>query len=828
MGNYHVRFGNRYRDVHKSETTGISYLVHTLCAGTVCEKYFVEKYLYSHPGKTLQNIYENPDCIGYRNIVMCPGHLVAKWAEELRNEIPYAKTVIINDFSQLVNLREEGKKRNGREFYVISKDFGKLSYQMEPTPTKRRYQKVYLKECGDCGTSFNTPGSVCPSCKSKNYKLKKTHSKKEGMVCPHCNQLLFPYLPISPDNEDIMPLDFDGFNAQKQLNSKCYYCDTELWQPHVANLGATEKKHPWVRVSHHVNASKKGTKTEWMLRSYMEQHLARIRKTALNVIENEGCRKYSPVLFIKKYLKGYFDIAVFDEAHVYKGGRTGQGHAMHALIKASKKQLALTGTIAGGCANHLFYLLYRLDPQRMKEKGFSFYDEMAFSEEYGKVERTYQYHSSSVEAEYNASCKGRQLSSPKVKPGISPLIFMDFLLDRTTFLDLSDMSRHLPKLEEKVVTVPCDTNESELLCSYRRTVNQLKAASRQKGNGGKGLLATMLQFSLSYMDKPFDLNPILNPVNGEVLVELDSYPSFKDTSSFENLLSKEKKLVELVREEISQGRNVFVYAEYTASAELCITYRLKDILERHCELYGQVEVLESSSPSASKREEWIRKKAQQGIKVFITNPRCVETGLDFCFNIDGVAYNYPTIIFYQLGYSLFTIWQASRRAYRLNQKENCKTIYMAWAGTVQQAVIELIAEKQAATAVIQGKFSTEGLSAMANGVDASIKLVQAMSKKDSVSENQLQQMFDVLAVAEDSNMAAEYKPMLLLHELIDLAEEEQPVVQATYNLLNMSFEMFLMAQQQAMPKVTTPVPAVMQKKVKRTNNKVLTGQMSLF
>ena len=153
---------------------------------------------------------------------------------------------------------------------------------------------------------------------------------------------------------------------------------------------------------------------------------------------------------------------------------------------------------------------------------------------------------------------------------------------------------------------------------------------------------------------------------------------------------------------------------------------------------------------------------------------------------------------------------------------------MAWAGTVQQAVIELIAEKQAATAVIQGKFSTEGLSAMANGVDASIKLAQAMSKKDMVSENQLQQMFDVLAVAEDSNMAAEYKPMQLLHELIDVAEEEQPVVQSTYNLLNMSFEMFLMAQKQAMPNATTLIPVGIQKKVKRTNNKVLVGQMSLF
>ena len=62
---------------------------------------------------------------------------------------------------------------------------------------------------------------------------------------------------------------------------------------------------------------------------------------------------------------------------------------MHALIRASRKQLCLTGTIAGGMANHLFYTLYRLEPQRMKNRGFEYKDELQFSEKYGKVERTF-------------------------------------------------------------------------------------------------------------------------------------------------------------------------------------------------------------------------------------------------------------------------------------------------------------------------------------------------------------------------------------------------------------------------------------------------------
>ena len=68
-------------------------------------------------------------------------------------------------------------------------------------------------------------------------------------------------------------------------------------------------------------------------------------------------------------MKGYFDIVIFDECHVCKDGDSAQGNAMHCLIKATKKQLALTGTIAGGKAEDLYYLIYRLAPWKMTSKG---------------------------------------------------------------------------------------------------------------------------------------------------------------------------------------------------------------------------------------------------------------------------------------------------------------------------------------------------------------------------------------------------------------------------------------------------------------------------
>lgn len=278
--------------------------------------------------------------------------------------------------------------------------------------------------------------------------------------------------------------------------------------------------------------------------------------------------------------------------------------------------------------------------------------------------------------------------------------------------------------------------------------------------------------NISYLptiDEPVDRKIPVPPSSDE---KLTYFTTREFDAEEELLLSKEKRLIDIIRKEQAEGRNVVVYAEYTASPETCITYRLKEIIEKYCNLKGKVEVLESSSPAAREREAWMHKKAAEGIKVFITNPRCVSTGLDFCFVKDGIKYNYPTLIFYQLGYSMFVTWQASRRAYRLNQTKECRNYYLAWSGSVQEAVISLIAEKQAATSAIQGKFSTEGLAAMANGVDERMKLAQAMANMDSITGNNLQEMFDVLQQDLESTEYRDYKPMLLYKELV--GEEEAP------------------------------------------------------
>lgn len=780
----------------------------TIIGAALAESYFVKKWLTLNPDKTLKDAYLDDEAIKYRNIILCPGHLVSKWKSEIEKEIPFSKVEIITEFKQLVEIRKRGPSRNGREFYIMSKDFGKLSYQSRPTVKKRVYDTVMKKSCTECGTEYNKPGHTCPECMSRNYRLEKSAYKDNGMKCPHCKVLLLPYktakITNELDNDRTRPLDFNDFVHQNESNSRCYYCESELWEPHVSNLGNSQNKTLWNRATHYSNKAHKGTKTVWVHSDYMKEYFEMIGEEPLNVIDSEdrkGSRKYSPARFIQKYMKSYWDIAIFDELQAYKGGTTGQGNCMASLVSSSKKQIGLTGTIAGGKADDLFYLLYRLDSKRMVEHGYNFTDVMKFSEKYGRIETAYEFADIDNGA-YNACCKGRQKGSPKVKPGISPLIFMDFLLDKCTFLDISDMSKHLPKLTEKVELVDSKLDypykdeqdlEIEMLSNYNSILDSLKMAAKQS-DVGSAILSTMLQFSLSYLDKPYGTTPILSPRTGGIIAIPKNYEQFLDYQDYGNLLSKEKRLVEIVSKEVYEERNCFIYAEFTGSAETCITGRLQVILEHYIpELKGKIAILESSSPNASKREAWIHKKAKEGIKVFITNPKCVETGLDFRFKVENIIYNYPTIIFYQMGYSMFTVAQAARRHYRLNQVEECRTYYLAVQGTVQQAVIQIIAEKTSATAAISGHFTTEGLSAMANGVDTKVKLAQAMANLDTTSGNELQNMFDVInqGSKDDSEYSA-YKPMLLYSELIGVAniKIDKTVSELNENEFNTMFNVF--------------------------------------
>ena len=759
----------------------------TIEAASSCEAIAVGKWLKSHPGKTLKDAYVSDGIINYRAIVMAPSHLVEKWGQEVREEIPYAKVTVIRSLDQLCELKSQGRKpKNGKEFFIISKDKAKLGTQLSPTPVKIGRKPLSLGICADCADEdgrivFKAGAgrdSFCPKCHGTRIRPvpQPAYGTFKGLICPYCGELLLRFGGISPDSETFKGdpgayvLRAKSFAKPNKSNSQCYHCGESLWGANAKPLmlpGQEMKKQKWRKVSHYANFTKKSKESGFVLKGHEEEYLqGKVTDGMSYAPTTYGPRKIAPSWYVKKHLKGYFDFCILDEAHKYLG-ESAQAVSAHALIKASHFTMALTGTISNGTASCFYNLFFMLEPSRLIKMGYGYGagDRQRFCEDYGCVEREYELSDGGVR---NSMSRGKALGSPKVKPGISPVLFGALLMDCSLFMDISDLSRYLPKLREtvRVVTAP-----EHVMYEYSRVIDALSQASK-RGGLGRAILGQQLQFGLNYPDKPYGRGPIMNPfIENSIVCSVNNFLEY----SGEALLPKEEALVDIINEELAEGRNSFVYATATNSAESCVTDRLKNVIERYCNLKGRVEIIQSTSPAACDREAWFHKRASEGIRVFICNPKCVETGLDFCFKHNGVAYNYPTLVFYQTSYELATIWQASRRAYRLSQKEECRNYYLAYDRTLQVAALQIMARKQVATAAIQGHFSAEGLASMAQGVDARTLLAQALSENDMGSSDGLADMFDVLAknAEEADDGFGAFVPSKSFYELVGRSEQAE-------------------------------------------------------
>ena len=154
----------------------------------------------------------------------------------------------------------------------------------------------------------------------------------------------------------------------------------------------------------------------------------------------------------------------------------------------------------------------------------------------------------------------------------------------------------------------------------------------------------------------------------------------------------------LVQKHKEKGEKVLIYIHWVDALD-CSSRLLKLLRDSGV----KAEHL-SASVSARNREQWIRKKTEEGIDVLICNPSLVETGLDLL--------DFTTIIFYQTGYNLFTMRQASRRSLRLNQSNDVTVYFLYFKDTIQENILSLMANKLQAAMAIEGKFSEEGLNAM--------------------------------------------------------------------------------------------------------------------
>jgi hypothetical protein len=105
------------------------------------------------------------------------------------------------------------------------------------------------------------------------------------------------------------------------------------------------------------------------------------------------------------------------------------------------------------------------------------------------------------------------------------------------------------------------------------------------------------------------------------------------------------------------------------------------------------------------------------VQVVISHPKLVETGLDLL--------DFPTIIFYESGYSLHTLRQASRWSWRIGQRRQVRVKFLCYEGTMQTACLRLMGKKLLVALTMEGKFAGEGL----QNIDEDDDMLSAMARE---------------------------------------------------------------------------------------------------
>jgi hypothetical protein len=429
------------------------------------------------------------------------------------------------------------------------------------------------------------------------------------------------------------------------------------------------------------------------------------RYSALWQADRNRIQRMAPIEFIGRYMGGWFDFAIADELHQLAGD-TAQGNGLGVLGRAAKRLIALTGTLMGGYADDLFNIFYRMEPRTMVGEGFVYGGQgrRDFQQQYGVLETIEK-----VRDTDNACSRATKKTIHVLrKPGASPLLFGKFLMNTTAFLSLEDIADNLPRYDESVLSVGMD---EELGLAYEELEEDIRTAMRAH-RGNKSLMSILLNTLLLYPDHPYGFEDIwaraFDPQTKEYVRFLVATPK---NLSADRLYAKERALIADIREELRQGRRCQVYATYTGEKD--VTQRLESVLRQ---AGIRVAVLRSSV-ATDKREEWYERQLKAGVEVVICHPKLVETGLDLLA--------FPTLYFYETGYSLHTLRQASRRSWRIGQRHAVRVKFVTYTGTMQETCLRLMGKKMLVALMMEGKFSGEGLQSL----DTDEDLMSAMARE---------------------------------------------------------------------------------------------------
>ena len=640
---------------------------------------------------------------GYqRTLVISPPHLVYKWRREIKDTVPGARVWILNGpdtLKKLLQIRSMRAVPTVPEFFVLGRVRMRMGFHWRPSFMVRRFI-----ECDDLGAPQRLSYAACASC---------------GTLISN-----------QSDDGEVIPLSVTM--AAVVLNEKrqaCRNCGSALWT--LMRQGHAARSRRDMLLSALQQLPTIGQKTaerlivsfgEKLLSDMLEDNLfefinlmdengdlvfsdrqAQRMERSLSSFEfSYGQGGYQPTEFIKRQLpQGFFGLLVVDEGHEYKNEGSAQGQAMGVLARKCKKTLLLTGTLMGGYADDLFYLLWRLHPKAMIEDGFKFNARgslsaasMGFMREHGVLKDVYK--ESDSQSHRTAAGKSTTCRTSK-GPGFGPKGIMRYVLPCTAFLKLKDIGGNvLPPYAEFFAEVAM-TEEQE--AAYRNLSNILSAELRQSlRTGDTTLLGVVLNVLLAWPDCAFRDEIVRHPRKNQQLAYQRALFGEGD------VMPKEQSVLDLCKREKAKGRRTLVYSVYTGMRDT--TARMKALLDSH----GFKTAVLRASVDAVKREDWVAEQVDRGIDVLICNPELVKTGLDLL--------EFPTIAFMQSGFNVYTVQQAARRSWRIGQKLPVEVHYFGYAGSAQMSCLQLMAQKIAVSQSTSGDMPDSGLDVLNQSGDS--------------------------------------------------------------------------------------------------------------
>ncbi|PYP92034.1 MAG: hypothetical protein DMG65_05285 [Candidatus Angelobacter sp. Gp1-AA117] len=598
----------------------------------------------------------------YTALAMAPPHLVEKWAREAFLTIPGIRVFLIDD------LRNGGDEKSPHGINEVRLKSGRIIREgLQTTLSDMRLKKQY-------GSSRKRWASICS--RPALFIVGRERAKL-GYFWRHAYSIPLsgPSLGCVVNSDTGRPVIVDGGRLTV----------ADFRKVKVAEIIEAREEKP----------CKQAYSPMWQA-------------------DPEKIHRMAPIEFIGRYMPGWFDYAICDEIHQLAGD-TAQGNALGTLASCTDKIVGLTGTLLGGYADDLFNTLFRLEAAKMKQRGYEFgtAGRTAFAQDYGVLETI-----TKIEPAENACSKAKTTTMVRRKPGASPLLFGEFLMDLCAFVFLEDISGELPPYEETCLSVPM---EPLMQAAYQELEDAIRTALKEH-RGNRSVLSIMLHTLLLYPDHPYGLGSLYGTeFDPQLQRKIKFLIAHTRDLPQDRLYAKERRLVEEVKRELAEGRRCQVFAVYTQKHD--VTARLKRILEAE----GIRTAVLKANVDTSKREAWYTKQVKDGVQVVIAHPKLVETGLDLL--------DFPTIIFYESGYSLHTLRQASRRSWRIGQSRNVRVKFLCYEGTMQGSCLRLMGKKLLVALTMEGKFAGEGLQSIDEDDDMLSAMARELVEKNGIGDS---------------------------------------------------------------------------------------------